>query len=63
MNAKQLSEVHCSTPGCNCDDNVLWFHPRCHPDAALEAFYEKNHRRIYLNCAECSQFICSIDVA
>jgi hypothetical protein len=63
MNATQLNKIHCSTPGCTCDDNEIYFHQRCHPEAALEAFYVKNIQRLYLICAECKQFISEIDVA
>jgi hypothetical protein len=62
MNASDLDKMHCSTPGCDCDDGILWLTPSCHPEATVEAYYVKKVQRIYISCAACKKFVCSVNV-
>lgn len=62
MNSAQLNEMHCSTPGCLCRDKEIFLVPRCHPEAGLEACYYKTVQRLYLNCARCKEFVCTVEV-
>jgi hypothetical protein len=58
-----LDELRCGNPDCPHQDHPqIHFHPRCHPDASLEIFYEKASSHLVIECANCEEEVVRIRV-
>ena len=54
MCRKEMDETHCQNPECDCGgDGPMFINQRCHPNAALEAFWYEGV--VYIRCAKCER--------
>ena len=58
-----LDRTHCETPGCTCDDSVIFLSAQCHPRAGAVAAYHKATGTMRLQCRVCALVIAEIEVA
>lgn len=58
-----LDEMGCGTPDCGHDHSILYLHPRCHPNAAVEVAYHKATGCIVMTCPRCKAHVAEIEVA
>lgn len=64
MTKFQLDRMGCTAPDCKHEnDDKLYFHGRCHPNAAVEALYTKETGEIWITCAVCHTMIAQVAVA
>lgn len=60
---KELNAMGCGNPNCNHHHSILFMHPRCHPNAGLDAMYSKPTGTMHLICRECEDTILCVKVA
>jgi hypothetical protein len=63
LTRNDLDETACGSPDCKHDHTVLYFNPRCHPEAALFVCYDKPSGNLRIECAECEHMVAEIAVA
>ena len=61
LTRQQLDTMQCGTPGCTEEHGALYFHGRCHPNAATWAGYADGV--VTVRCSVCEQTIVAIAVA
>jgi hypothetical protein len=58
---KELDESGCSAPDCDhTDDDIIFLHPRCHPDSPTQVFYDKRIGLVCVACLECGSPVVAI---
>jgi len=63
LTMQDLDRVTCNCGHDECENNVLWFHSKCHPRAANEISYEKGSGYLIIRCNECKALVAEIAVA
>lgn len=63
LTISDLERATCSCGGEDCDNNVVFFHSKCHPEAASEVSYTKGDGYLVVKCAECKKLVAEIAVA
>jgi hypothetical protein len=61
LSQEELDAMRCAC--CECDDDVLYFHPRCHDYAKLTVRYERGLGQMVVACAMCDREVMRIAVA
>jgi hypothetical protein len=61
--SERLDSLGCSNPGCTDDHSVVFFHPRCHPDAGTWTSYDKRTSLLTIECKCCGKPFVNILVA
>lgn len=56
-----LDKAGCDKEGCSCTGGPIYMHGRCHPQAAVQAYYYQGI--MFIECAECRTPIVPIQVA
>lgn len=61
---QQIKNMKCSKCECDdeCDDEFLFIHSKCHPDAPTWAIINKLNNKIAIVCSECESFIVLFDL-
>jgi hypothetical protein len=52
----------CGSPGCKHDHSILYLHSRCHPKSAVEVKYVKADSELVIECSQCGQLVCRIQI-
>lgn len=60
LTREKLDQMQCMTPGCLTSHGPLFFHARCHPDAAVEVQYEAGE--LTVACARCKTVVAVVAV-
>src|SRR5262245_23208774 len=59
----ELNQLRCDDPECPGEDDELFFHARCHPDAPPWVVYDPERGALKLICSGCDQAVETIAVA
>ena len=58
-----LDEHLCDLPDCrHPDHNFVYFHPKCHPDAALAVAYDRVGQLLLIHCQECNADVAAMRI-
>ena len=61
LRREQLDHATCSTPGCTEKHDVLYVHPKCHPNTPVVILYFADGT-IEVSCKRCQAFIVCIAI-
>lgn len=62
LTQRELNKMGCET-SCFHDHSQIFFNPRCHPKADVEACYDKASGTVVITCGRCHRFVVDIAVA